>query len=125
MDNIQTVYTSMIWNNSQWVGLAINLDMGYVEILDPMPDLYGDRRVEGFIKSLVNTLSYPVKKIAMCELTQFIGLKPFVWRRIPHLYNNSRLADCGLVSMKFLEMHTHGDPVSITLTYRTVTDLCK
>ncbi|CAN7121384.1 unnamed protein product [Brassica rapa subsp. narinosa] len=49
-------------------------------------------------------------KVAMCELTQFRGVKKFVWRRLPDLYNNSRSGDCGPVSMKFLEMHALGDP---------------
>ncbi|RID76404.1 LOW QUALITY PROTEIN: hypothetical protein BRARA_B03377 [Brassica rapa] len=50
------------------------------------------------------------QKVAMCEHTQFRGLKPFMWKRIPDLYTNTRSGDCGPVSMKFLEMHAHGDP---------------
>ncbi|KAL0668280.1 hypothetical protein Bca4012_030984 [Brassica carinata] len=66
-------------------------------------------------------------KVAMCELNQFSGLKKFVWRRISDLYNNTRSGDCGLVSMKFLEMHTLGDPAPhmAGITYKTVDDFRK
>ncbi|KAL0710778.1 hypothetical protein Bca4012_017756 [Brassica carinata] len=46
----------------------------------------------------------------MCELTQFTGLKPFICTRIPDIYINGRSGDCGPVTMKFLELHAHGDP---------------
>ncbi|KAL0715188.1 LOW QUALITY PROTEIN: hypothetical protein Bca4012_064510 [Brassica carinata] len=110
MDDIHIIYTPMLWGRSHWVGLAINLDMGYVEILDPLPDLHADRRVKHFMQPLVTILPYLVKKVAMCELTQFSGLKKFVTTRIPDLYINTRSGDCGPVSMKFLEMHALGDP---------------
>ncbi|KAL0877831.1 hypothetical protein Bca101_027537 [Brassica carinata] len=110
MEDIHTIYTPMLWNKSHWVGLAINLDMGYVEILEPLPALHGDRRVGQFMKPLLASLPYLVKKVAMCELTQFSGLKPFIWKRIPDLYINTRSGDCGPVTMKFIEMHAHGDP---------------
>lgn len=127
MEDIHTIYTPMIWNDSHWVGLAINLDMGYVEILDPMPALYADKRVERFMLGLVTTLPYLVKKVAMCELTQFSGLKKFVWKRVPGLYQNTRSGDCGPVSMKFLEMHAHGDPIHHmeSLTDKAVDDIRK
>ncbi|KAL0664018.1 hypothetical protein Bca4012_100855 [Brassica carinata] len=110
MEDVHTIYIHMLWNDSHWVGLAISLDLGLVEILDPLPSLYGVRRVAKFMKPLVHSLPYVVKKVAMCEQTQFRGLKPFMWKRIPNLYTNTRSGDCGPVSMKFLEMHAHGDP---------------
>ncbi|KAF8116974.1 hypothetical protein N665_0013s0033 [Sinapis alba] len=127
MEDIHTIYTPMIWNNSHWVGLAINLDMGLVEILDPLPALHGVRRVGKLMKPLVASLPYLVKKVAMCELTQFTGLKSFIWKRIPDLYTNTRSGDCGSVSMKFLEMHAHGDPAPhmSSITDRVVDDIHK
>ena len=110
MEDVHTIYTPMLWDCKHWVGLAINLDMGYIEILDPLPALYADSRVERFMLPLVTILPYLVRKVAMCELTQFRGVKKFVWKHIPDLYNNSRSGDCGPVSMKFLEMHALGDP---------------
>ncbi|KAF8087028.1 hypothetical protein N665_0602s0011 [Sinapis alba] len=109
MEDIHTVCTTMIWNNKHWVGLAINLDMGYVEILDPLPSLFANRRVDRFMESIVTTFPYLVKQVAKCDQTQFGGLKPFLWRRIPDIYTNSRSGDCGPVSIKFLEMHAQGD----------------
>ncbi|KAG2249127.1 hypothetical protein Bca52824_088755 [Brassica carinata] len=112
MEDIHTIYTPMLWNCKHWVGLAINLDMG---------------RVERFMQPLLTILPYLVRKVAMCELTQFSRLKEFVWRRIPDLYNNSRFCDCGPVSMKFLEMHTLGDPAPHMsgITDQTVDDFRK
>lgn len=34
MEDVVTIYTPMIWDDKHWVGLAINLDLGCVEILD-------------------------------------------------------------------------------------------
>ncbi|KAG2310809.1 hypothetical protein Bca52824_022366 [Brassica carinata] len=110
MEDIHTIYTPMLWNKSHWVGLAINLDMGLVEVLDPLPALHGVRRMAKWMKPMLTCLPYLVKKVAMCELTQFTGLKPFICTRIPDIYINGRSGDCGPVTMKFLELHAHGDP---------------
>ncbi|KAG5397576.1 hypothetical protein IGI04_019390 [Brassica rapa subsp. trilocularis] len=45
MEDVHTIYTPMLWNCKHWVDLAINLDMGYIEILDPLPALYADSRL--------------------------------------------------------------------------------
>uniref|UniRef100_A0A0D3BWB9 Ubiquitin-like protease family profile domain-containing protein n=1 Tax=Brassica oleracea var. oleracea TaxID=109376 RepID=A0A0D3BWB9_BRAOL len=113
MEDIHNIYTLMLWNSKHWVGLAINLDM--------------DSRVERFMQPLLTILPYLIRKVAMCELTQFSGLKKFVWRRISDLYNNTRSGDCGPVSMKFLEMHTLGDPAPhmAGITDKTVDDFRK
>ncbi|KAL0742689.1 hypothetical protein Bca4012_084202 [Brassica carinata] len=110
MEDIHTIYTPMLWNNSHWVGLAINLDMGLVEVLDPLPVLNGDIRMAKWMKPVLSCLPYLVKKVARCELTQFTGDKPFVCSRIPDTYINGRGGDCGPVTMKFLEFHGKGDP---------------
>ena len=92
-----------------------------------MPSVYADSRVERFMQPLLTILPYLIRKVAMCELTQFSGLKKFVWRRISDLYNNTRSGDCGPVSMKFLEMHTLGDPAPhmAGITDKTVDDFRK
>ncbi|KAJ4882122.1 ULP_PROTEASE domain-containing protein [Raphanus sativus] len=110
MEDIHTIYTPMLWDESHWVGLAINLDMGLVEVLDPLPTLHGVRRMAKWMKPILASLPYLVKKVAMCELTQFAGVKPFVCTRITDIYVNHRSGDCGPVTMKFLELHAHGDP---------------
>lgn len=110
MKDVMTVYTPMIWANKHWVGLAINLDLGLVEILDPIPSLYSEKAVAKFMAPVLKSLPYLVKKVANYELTQFRGLEAFQMHRIPDLYINERTGDCGPVSVKFLEMHAHGDP---------------
>ncbi|KAG2332110.1 hypothetical protein Bca52824_003290 [Brassica carinata] len=110
MEDVITVYTLMIWADKHWVGLAINLDLGLVEILDPIPNLYSEKAVAKFMAPVLKSIPYLVKKVANYELTQFRGLEAFHMHRIPDLYINERTGDCGPVSVKFLEMHAHGDP---------------
>lgn len=110
MEDVTTIYTPMIWQDRHWVGLAINLDLGLVEILDPMVDLYSDYKVQRFMNPVLKSLPYLVKKVANYKLTQFRRLEPFTWTRIKDSYKNERSGDCGPVSVKFLEMHAHGDP---------------
>ncbi|CAH2064916.1 unnamed protein product [Thlaspi arvense] len=38
------------------------------------------------------------------------GLTSYTWNRVPDLYQNKRSGDCGPVAIKFMEMHTAGDP---------------
>ncbi|CAG7886853.1 unnamed protein product, partial [Brassica rapa] len=110
MEDVLTVYTPMIWGDKHWVGLAINLDLGCVEVLDPLPTLYKDSAVGRFMAPVLKVLPYLVKKVANYELTQFRGLAPFTCHRIKDLYINERGGDCGPVSVKFLEMQAQGDP---------------
>uniref|UniRef100_A0A0D3B5F8 Ubiquitin-like protease family profile domain-containing protein n=1 Tax=Brassica oleracea var. oleracea TaxID=109376 RepID=A0A0D3B5F8_BRAOL len=127
MEDVTTVYTPMIWADRHWVGLAINLDVGLVEILDPNPTLYSDSKVAEFIEPVTTSLPYLIKRFADPQLTQFRHLSPFAWNRIPDLYSNQRSGDCGPVSVKFLEMHAHGDPEPnmSSLTDENVDDLRK
>ncbi|KAG2248955.1 hypothetical protein Bca52824_088583 [Brassica carinata] len=110
MEDVVTVYTPMIWGDKHWVGLAINLDLGCVEVLDPLPTLYKDTTAGRFMAPVLKALPYLVKKVANYQLTQFHGLAPFTWHRIKDFYINEKGGDCGPVTVKFLEMHAHGDP---------------
>ncbi|KAG2269408.1 hypothetical protein Bca52824_063963 [Brassica carinata] len=110
MEDVTTIYTPMIWADKHWVGLAINLYMGYVEIMDPQPSLNKDKKVSTFMEALLTAFPYLVKKVAKPQQTQFRGLEPFYWKRMKDIYINERLGDCGPLSIKFMEFHAHGDP---------------
>ncbi|CAN6801781.1 unnamed protein product [Brassica oleracea] len=126
MEDVLTVYTPMIWGDKHWVGLAINLDLGVVEVSDPLPTLYKDSTVGRFMAPVLKALPYLVKKVANYQLTQFRGLAPFTWHRIKDLYINERGGDCGPVTPKFLEMHAHGDPTNLlSIIDRDVDDFRK
>ena len=127
MEDVFTVYTPMIWADKHWVRLAINLDLGCVEILDPFPTLYSDRSVARFMAPVLKSLPYLVKKVANYQLTQFRGLQTFTFHRVSDLYINEIGGDCGPVTVKFLEMHTHGDPDPdmSSITDRKVDDIRK
>ncbi|XP_048620116.1 uncharacterized protein LOC125590558 [Brassica napus] len=126
MEDVLTVYTPMIWGDKHRVGLAINLDLGVVEVLDPLPTLYKDSTAGRFMAPVLKALPYLVKKVVNYQLTQFRGLAPFTWHRIKDLYINERGGDCGPVTAKFLEMHAHGDPANmLSITDRDVDDFRK
>ncbi|KAF8113248.1 hypothetical protein N665_0054s0060 [Sinapis alba] len=127
MEDVFTIYTPMIWADRHWAGLAINLDLGLVKILDPLSMLYSDSRVAGFTEPVLTSLSHLVKKFADPQQTQICGLEPFAWSRIQGLYIKERSGDCGPVSVKLLEMHTHRDPEPhmSSFTDDIVDDFCK
>ncbi|CAN6865853.1 unnamed protein product [Brassica oleracea] len=127
MEDVTTIYTPMIWADKHWVGLAINLDMGYVEIMDPQPSLNKDKKVSTFMEALLTALLYLVKKVAKPQQTQFRGLEPFYWKRMKDIYINERSGDCGPLIIKFMEFHAHGDPAPHMsgITYIAVDDLHK
>lgn len=127
MEDVVTIYTPMIWDDKHWVDLAINLDLGCVEILDPLETLNKDKKVVGFMEGLLTSLPYLVKKVAKPKQTQFRGLKHFYWKRMNDIYKNERSGDCGPVSIKFMEFHAHGDPAPQMsgLTDSAVDDLRK
>ncbi|KAG2332602.1 hypothetical protein Bca52824_003782 [Brassica carinata] len=110
IEDVITIYTPMCWDEKHWVELAINLNLGCVEILDPLPSLYSDKKVVKFMEGVLTSLPYLVKKVAKHQQTQFRGLKPFYWKRMEDIYTNERSGDCGPVSIKFMELHANGDP---------------
>ncbi|KAL0875887.1 hypothetical protein Bca101_025592 [Brassica carinata] len=70
-------------------------------------------------------LTSGLQAVANYQLTQFRGLEPFSWHRVSRLYINERGGDYGLVSVKFLELHAHGDPENhmSRFTNKTVDDI--
>ncbi|KAG2266446.1 hypothetical protein Bca52824_073525 [Brassica carinata] len=119
-------WDEQLTGDKHWVGLAINLDLGVIEVLDPLPTLYKDSTAGRFMAPVLKALPYLVKKVANYQLTQFRGLAPFTWHRIKDLYINKRGGDCGPVTAKFLKMHAHGDPTNmLSITDRDVDDFRK
>ncbi|CAD5318327.1 unnamed protein product [Arabidopsis thaliana] len=108
--DIDTIYLPMIWDSKHWVGLAINLGVWSVEILDPNTDLYEEDEVRRFIEPFVTILPYLIQRSCKPECSQNHGLQPFYWKRLDGLYKNLRSGDCGPVAMKFLEIQTSNNP---------------
>lgn len=107
-EHIDMIYMPMIWADAHWVGLAINLGVWTVDILDPNLSLYNDRKVERFIAPIVELLPYVIKKFCTGPLSQTHDLKPFSWQRLKGIYVNDRSGDCGPLAMKLLEIYIHG-----------------
>ncbi|WZZ02946.1 hypothetical protein YC2023_088867 [Brassica napus] len=83
MKEVHTVYTPMIWADKHWVGLAINLAIGHVEVMDSAPTLYDDGKVLKFMKPILQMLPYLVRYVAKNNAR---NLSPFTWERIPGTY---------------------------------------
>ncbi|CAD5327188.1 unnamed protein product [Arabidopsis thaliana] len=64
--DIDTIYLPMISDSKHWVGLAINLGVWSVEILDPNIDLYEEDEVRRFFEPVVTILPYLIQRI--CDL---------------------------------------------------------
>lgn len=107
--DVDTVYAPMIWDNSHWVGLAINIEMWAVEVLDPNP-YNNDALVAGYMKPVLEMLPYVLRKLCPVRISEGRGLQPFTWTRITGVYVNERTGDCGPVAAKFMELHANGDP---------------
>ncbi|CAH2034703.1 unnamed protein product [Thlaspi arvense] len=101
-----TVYVPMCWKVQHWVGLAINISLSHIEILDPYPPLKYDRQVE---KPICDMFPYVVKNLCP-QASQQQGASPYTWNRVKDIYLNQRSGDCGPVSIKFMEIHSAGDP---------------
>ena len=97
--DIDTIYLPMIWDSKHWVGLAINLGVWSVEILDPNTDLYEEDEVRRFIEPVVTIMPYLIQRYCKPECSQNHGLQPFYWKRLDGLYKNLRSGDCGPVAM--------------------------
>ncbi|KAJ3667556.1 hypothetical protein LUZ61_023110 [Rhynchospora tenuis] len=97
----------MIWDNSHWVGLAINLELWDIEILDSN-QYKNDGFVREYMRPVVEMLPYIVRKLCGPRATQSHGVKPFTWQRTQGLYSNDRSGDCGPLAAKFMEMHALG-----------------
>ena len=108
--DIDTIYLPMIWDSKHWVGLAINLGVWSVEILDPNTDLYEEDEVRRFIEPVVTIMPYLIQRYCKPECSQNHGLQPFYWKRLDGLYKNLRYGDCGPVTMKFLEILASDNP---------------
>jgi len=108
--DIDIIYLHMIWDSKHWVGLAINLGIWSVEILDPNTNLYEEDEVRRFIEHVVTILPYLIQRYYKPECSQNHGLQPFYWKRLDGLYKNLRSSDCGPVAMKFLEIQASDNP---------------
>ncbi|KAF2579688.1 hypothetical protein F2Q68_00003131 [Brassica cretica] len=90
-----------------WVGLAIDLRAGHVDILDSLPSLYDEEDVQRFLRPILQMLPYLIRYLVKNNSR---NLSPFTCQRRTGTYENTRSGDCGLVCAKFMELHLYGDP---------------
>ncbi|KAH0893119.1 hypothetical protein HID58_055548 [Brassica napus] len=90
-----------------WVGLAINLRAGHVDVLDSLPSLYDEEDVQRFLRPILQMLPYLIRYVVKNNSRD---LSPFTCQRKTGTYVNTRSGDCGPVCAKFMELHLYGDP---------------
>ncbi|CAH2051598.1 unnamed protein product [Thlaspi arvense] len=109
VEDTETVYMPMCWADEHWVGLAINLSFGHIEVLELYPPLRTDEEVVWWMSPICVMLPYAVKSLCP-QTSQLSGVRPYRWTRVGDIYLNKRSGDCGLVAVKFMELHVAGDP---------------
>ncbi|KAH0904051.1 hypothetical protein HID58_043554 [Brassica napus] len=66
-EDVDTLYTPMIWDGNHWVVLCISLTDWRVLVLDPNPKLKDMGVVRGLLDSVAQMLPYLVEKEAVCD----------------------------------------------------------
>uniref|UniRef100_A0A0D3AW99 Ubiquitin-like protease family profile domain-containing protein n=1 Tax=Brassica oleracea var. oleracea TaxID=109376 RepID=A0A0D3AW99_BRAOL len=110
VSNIHTIYAPMIWDDRNWVGLAINLPLSHVEVLDPFLTLYGERKAKTALQPVLEMLPFVISKLTTNSPSQFDGARPLTFQRRMEIYISHKGGDCGPLSVKFMEMHANEDP---------------
>ncbi|EFH41533.1 predicted protein [Arabidopsis lyrata subsp. lyrata] len=102
MRDVDTVYLPMNWGTRHWVGLAIDLKKGHIDILDPFEDLTSARKVVSFMSPFAQML--PELILSVCgSIPALWPDTAFTFTRVPGLAQNKRGGDCGPLSVKFME----------------------
>ncbi|KAG2253963.1 hypothetical protein Bca52824_084099 [Brassica carinata] len=79
-----------------WVGLAIDLRAGHVDVLDSLPSLYDEEDVQRFLRPILQMLPYLIRYLVKNNSRD---LSPFTCQRRTGTYENT-----------FMELHLFGDP---------------
>nr|VDD43125.1 unnamed protein product [Brassica oleracea] len=110
-EDVDTLYTPMIWDGNHWVGLCISLTDWRVLVLDPNPKLKDMGAVRGLLDSVAQMLPYLVEKVCPPLAEGAYSYEPFAVERMGGgSYENRRSGDCGPVAIKFMELHALGNP---------------
>ncbi|KAG2333717.1 hypothetical protein Bca52824_004897 [Brassica carinata] len=109
-EDVDTLYTPMIWKGEHWVGLCISLIDWRVLVLDPNPRLREMKSVSELMETVSKMIPYLVEKVCPPPAEGAYGLDPFVVERMGGAYENRRSGDCGPVAIKLMELHALGNP---------------
>uniref|UniRef100_A0A0D3BSG8 Ubiquitin-like protease family profile domain-containing protein n=2 Tax=Brassica oleracea var. oleracea TaxID=109376 RepID=A0A0D3BSG8_BRAOL len=109
-EDVDTLYTPMIWDGNHWVGLCISLTDWRVLVLDPNPKLKDMGAVRGLLDSVAQMLPYLVEKVCPPPVEGAYNYEHFLVERMGGSYENRRSGDCGPVAIKFMELHALGNP---------------
>lgn len=105
--DVDIVYLPMNWGSRHWVGLAMDLRKGHIDILDPFEDYTSARKVALFMSHIAQMLP----KLIMSVYGNVAYPWPpsgFTFSRVSGLSQNKRGGDCGPLALKFIEFHMHG-----------------
>ncbi|KAL0807551.1 hypothetical protein Bca101_100043 [Brassica carinata] len=77
-----------------WVGLAIDLRAGHVDVLDSLPSLYDEEDVQRFLRPILQMLPYLIRYLVKNNSRD---LSPFTCQRRTGTYENTRSSACAPV----------------------------
>ncbi|CDY19479.1 BnaC04g11200D [Brassica napus] len=95
VEDVDTLYTPMIWDGNHWVGLCISLTDWRVLVLDPNPKLKDMGAVRGLLDSVAQMLPYLVEKVCPPPVEGAYNYEHFLVERMGGSYENRRSGDCG------------------------------
>ncbi|KAL0813987.1 hypothetical protein Bca101_070430 [Brassica carinata] len=81
-EDVDTLYTPMIWDGNHWVGLCISLTDWRVLVLDPNPKLKDMEAVRGLLDSVAQMLPYLVEKVCPPLAEGAYSYEPFAVERM-------------------------------------------
>lgn len=93
MEDVDTIYVPMKWDDMHWVGLAINLKLWYVEILDACPILTNNKDFFRNMAPVLETLPYIIRNLCHPQASQSLGVEPFLFKRMNGIYEKERSDD--------------------------------
>ncbi|CAL9247713.1 unnamed protein product, partial [Arabidopsis halleri] len=106
LKDVDIVYMPMNWGKRHWVALAIDLRRGHIDILDPFEDCTPQRKVVSYMSPLAQMLPSLLQSLST-DVPATWPSTGFTFMRVPRLAQNDRGGDCGPMSLKFIELHSH------------------
>ncbi|EFH50671.1 predicted protein, partial [Arabidopsis lyrata subsp. lyrata] len=106
LKDVDIGYMPMNWGKRHWVALAIDLCRGHIDILDPFEDCTPQRKVVSYMSPIAQMLPSLLQSLSN-DVPATWPSTGFTFMRVPHLAQNDRGGDCGPMSLKFIELHSH------------------
>lgn len=106
LKDVDIIYLPMNWGKRHWVAIAIDLPKGHIDIFDPFEDCTSARKVASYMAPIAQMLPCLLRSVCK-DVPSTWPATGFTFTRITGLAQNDRGGDCGPMSLKFIELHSH------------------